>query len=541
MANFTKNERPGSLASRMILALIFLGILMCGQLLSAQGYSDLYDFPAHSGGCCPQHPSIMAEGRDGNLYGITSSGGNGNIGTIFKITPSGRYTQLYSFDTVHGSTPVGGLLLGLDGNLYGTTEEGGAYGFGNIFRISPTGALTVIHDFTGNSTTDGGFPVSALIIGSDGAMYGTTHPGIVYRITQAGVFTRIATTPSESFGPLLLSSGGAYYGTTEFAGATQNGSIYKVTGSTSTILYSFDGPHGQFPIGGLVEGSDGNLYGTTTAGGTENAGVIYKITPTGTYTVLYNFSSKNYLFGYQAFAGLIAGSDGNLYGATIWGGTSGYGVIFEITTAGAYSVLTSFDAPDGDGAYATPMQHTNGAIFGLAKRGGLLGNGVVYGFNAALRSFALLTNTHGLVGGTVGILGTGFATASSVTFNGTPASFHVISNTYLTATIPSGETGFIAVTTSSGTLFSSKIFKVAPQVPHFSPPSGKVGDSVVLTGAGLIQTQSIGVGGVRVTSYTVNSDSQVTFTVPNGAKTGKIAVITPGGSAQSTTIFTVTQ
>src|SRR5215472_12733822 len=100
MANFTKSERSGSLAGRMILALIFLAILMCGQLLSAQGYSDLYDFPVHSGGCCPQHPSIMAEGRDGNLYGITSSGGNGNIGTIFKITPTGRYTQLYSFDTV---------------------------------------------------------------------------------------------------------------------------------------------------------------------------------------------------------------------------------------------------------------------------------------------------------------------------------------------------------------------------------------------------------------------------------------------------------
>lgn len=540
-AKFTKAEASGSLASRIVLGLILSGILLCGRFLSAQGYSDLYDFPAHSGGCCPQHPSIMAQGRDGNLYGITTSGGNNNIGTIFKITPSGRYTQLYSFDTVHGSTPVGGLLLGLDGNLYGTTEEGGAYGFGNVFRITPAGTLTVIHDFTGNSTTDGGFPVSALIIGSDGSMYGTTHPGIAYRITQAGVFTRIATTPSESFGPLLLSSSGAYYGTTEFAGATQNGSIYRINGSTSTILYSFDGPHGQFPIGGLVEGSDGNLYGTTSAGGTEDAGVIYKITPTGTYTVLYNFSSKNSLFGYQAFAGLIAGSDGNLYGATIWGGVNGAGVIFEITTSGAYSVLTSFDVPQGDGAYATPMQHTNGAIFGLAKRGGALGNGVVYGFNAGFPTFALLTSRKGIVGGTVGILGTGFASASSVTFNGAPASFHVISNTYMTATIPSGETGFITVTTSSGTLFSSKIFEVVPQVLHFSPPSGRVGDSIVLTGTGLIQTEAIRVGGVKVTAYTVNSDSQVTFIVPNGAQTGKIAVTTPGGSAQSTATFTVTQ
>ncbi len=530
-----------SLTRKIMPALVLFSMLLCGQFLVAQGYVDLYDFPAHSGGCCPQHTSLMAEGRDGNLYGTTSFGGASNIGIVFKVSPTGTYKQLYSFDTVHGSTPVGGLLLGVDGNLYGTTEEGGAYGFGNIFRITPAGALTVIHDFTGDSTKDGGFPVSPLIIGADGGMYGTTHHGIVYKITQAGVLTRVATTPSESFGPLLLASNGSYYGTTEFAGATQNGSIYKVTGSTSTILYSFDGPHGQFPIGGLVQGNDGNLYGTTTAGGTEDAGVIFRITPNGTYSVVYNFSSKNYLFGYQAFAGLIAGSDGNLYGATIWGGQNGAGVIFEVTTSGAYSVLASFDVPDGDGAYATPMQHTNGAIFGLNKRGGALGNGTVFGFNAGLPRFIQLTSPVGLVGGSVGILGTGFATAASVTFNGTPASFHVLSNTFITATVPSGETGFVTVSTSSGTWTSNKVFKVVPQVLSFSPTSGKPGDTIVLTGTGLVQTETIGVGGVKVNFYTVNSDSQLTFTVPSGAKTGKIGVITPGGSAQTKTIFTVTQ
>ena len=538
IGRFVETELPESLTRRVILGLIFLSMLLCGQFLSAQGYTDLYDFPGHSGACCPQHPSLMAEGRDGNLYGITTFGGNNNVGTIFRITPSGSYTQLYSFDTVHGSTPVGGLLLGLDGNLYGTTEEGGAYGFGNIFRITPAGAFTVMHSFTGDSTKDGGFPVSPLMIGSDGAMYGTTHPGIAFRITTAGVLTRIATTPSESFGPLLLKNG-AYYGTTEFAGATQNGSIYRISGSTSTIVHSFSGPDGQFPIGGLVEGSDGNLYGTTTAGGTENAGVIFKITPAGAYTVLYNFSSKLPLTGYQAYAGLIAGNDGNLYGATIWGGASGYGVIFEITTSGAYSVLTSFDAQQGDGAYATPIQHTNGAIFGLTKRGGALSDGTIYGFKTGLPTFAMLTSPVGLVGGSVGIVGTGFATAASVTFNGTPASFHVISNTFMTATVPSGETGFVQVTTSAGALTSNKIFKVAPQVLSFSPSSGRVGDSVTVTGTGLIQTQAITVGGIRVNAYTVNSDSQLTFSVPTGAKTGKIVVSTPGGTAQGPGVFTV--
>jgi hypothetical protein len=256
---------------------------------------------------------------------------------------------------------------------------------------------------------------------------------------------------------------------------------------------------------------------------------------------LFNFSSKLPFSGYQAFAGLIAGNDGNLYGATIWVGSKGYAVIFRITTSGAYSVLYNSDAPHGYGAYATPLLPTSGEILGLAQRGGAAGKGVVYSFDDGLPAFILLANTNGVVGGSVGILGKGFSTASSVTFNATPASFHVISNTYMTATVPSGETGFIEVATTSGTLKSSKMFEAALQVLRFSPPSGKVGDSILLTGTGLIHTQVVGVGGVKVTSFTVNSDSQVTLIVPNSSKTGRIGVTTPGGSAQSTAIFTVTQ
>jgi hypothetical protein len=96
------------------------------------------------------------------------------------------------------------------------------------------------------------------------------------------------------------------------------------------------------------------------------------------------------------------------------------------------------------------------------------------------------------------------------------------------------------VTTGSGTLISSKIFKVPPKLLSFSPTSGKVGDPIVLTGTGLIQTAKITVGGVAVTSYTVNSDSKLTFAVPAGAKSGKIGVTTPGGSTMSTGTFTVT-
>ena len=534
----TRTVRDFKVAGRVILGVLLLFFGFCAGTLCAQTYADLYDFPGKPGGCCPQYPSVMAQGRDGDLYGITTTGGVNNVGSIFKIPPTGGLTLLFSFDTTHGSTPIGGLVLGLDGNLYGATEFGGAHGFGTIFKITPFGVLTVLYAFTGG--TDGGFPVAALTLGSDGNFYGTSHPGIAFKITPAGVFTALAKIPSESYGPLLLAKNGSYYGVTEFAGTNTDGTIYKVTGKTSTTLYNFDGPHGAFPIGGLVEGSDGNLYGTTTAGGSFSDGVIFRITPTGTLTVLVIFNHKQPLLGYQAFAGLVAGNDGNLYGATIWGGDNGYGVMFEMTTAGAYSVLYSFASATGDGVYATPMEHTNGSILGLTSRGGEPLKGVVFAFNSGLLPFARLTSTSGLVGKSVGILGNNLTGTTSVMFNGTHASFNVLSDTYLTAVVPSGETGFVMVTTSSGDLLSSKIFKVTPKVTSFAPTSGKAGDSIVLTGTGLIQALGLTVGGVKVTSFTVNSDLQATLRVPTGAKTGKIAVTTPGGSATSTTTFTVT-
>lgn len=526
-------------AAKGILGVLVVSLMLCTANLSAQAYVDLFNFTGTPGGCCPQHPSIMAQGRDGNLYGITTTGGASNLGTIFKITPAGSLTLLHSFDTTHGSTPIGGLTLGADGNLYGTTELGGTLGFGTIFKITPAGVLTVLYNFT--SGADGGYPVSTLIIGADGNFYGTSHPGVLFKFTTAGVFTAVAKIPSESFGPLVQAKNGSFYGVTEFAGTNTLGTVYKVTGTTSTTLYNFDGPHGEFPIGGLVEGSDGNLYGTTSAGGSANDGEIFRITPTGTLTVLVNFDHVNELLsGWQAFAGLIAGSDGNLYGATIWGGLYGDGVIFKMTTSGAYTALTSFDSADGDGAYATPMEHTSGSIFGLTSRGGTESDGVVYRYDGGIPPFALLTSTSGFVGKSVGILGSGFSSASSVTFNGAPASFHVLSDTYMTATVPSGETGIVFVNTSSGALLSNKVFRVTPKMTGFNPPSGKVGDTITISGTGLIQTTSITVGGVRVTSYTVNSDLQVTFHVPTGAKTGKIVLNTPGGSATSSTAFTVT-
>ncbi|MBI3475975.1 MAG: hypothetical protein HY010_09595 [Acidobacteria bacterium] len=514
-----------------------LALAICAPGLSAQTYKDIYEFDGTTHGCCPLYPELLAQGRDGNLYGTTTQGGTSGGGIAFKITPDGTLTVLYNFDIAHGYSPSGGLILGADGNFYGTTQSGGAHSLGNIFKITPAGVFTVLYSFAGGA--DGGDPIAALMLGTDGNFYGTSAPGVAFKMSAKGVFKVLNKIPYMTYGPLAQGSDGAFYGTTQIGGTANLGTVFKIVKTTVTTLYNFDTTHGRYPFGGLVQGNDGNLYGTTSRGGSSDVGVVYKITPGGSLTVLHNFDSVDASNGNQAYAGLVAATDGNLYSSTAFGGNAGNGTLFEITTGGAFSVLSSFDVTHGAGAYATGVQYTNGKIFGLTSSGGTPGEGVVYSLDNSMPPFVLLTSTMGVVGKSVGILGNGFTGTTSVKFNGASASFKVVSDTYLTAKVPSGETGTVTVTTPSGTLSSSKPYRVTPKITSVTPASGAVGSTVVIAGSGFIQATGITLGGVKVTSFTVNSDKQVTLTVPAGAKTGKVVITTPGGAATSAT-FTVT-
>jgi uncharacterized repeat protein (TIGR03803 family) len=520
------------------LGVILIFLVLCATVLSAQTYKDIYDLDGTTHGCCPQYPATLAQGQDGNLYGTTPTGGASNVGVAFKITPAGTQTVLYNFDVTHGSNPNGGLVMGADGNFYGTSEHGGAHAYGNIFQLTAAGSLKVLYDFTGG--TDGGYPLAPPIQGTDGNLYGTSYPGIAYKISTKGAFKVIKRIPATAYGPLVQGTDGAFYGMTEQGGTSGVGTIFQIAGSKVTTLYNFDSIHGAFPYGGLAQGADGNFYGTTSEGGSSNAGVVFQVTPKGAVSVLYNFDSTHSANGYQAYAGLVAATDGNLYGSTIFGGSSGNGVLFKITTAGTYSVLSNFDGTHGAGAYPTPTQYTSGKFFGLTSKGGAAAKGVAYSLDNSVGPFVALTATLGPVGKSVGILGNGLTGTAAVKFNGATAKFKVFSDTYLTATVPSGETGIITVTTLLGTLSSSKQYRVTPKILSFSPTSGPVGTSVVLSGSGFIQTASITLGGVKVTSFTVDSDKQVTIIVPAGATTGKIVLTTPGGKATSSKVFTVT-
>ena len=539
-------------------AMLIMTIAAPTTIAQAQTFSVLYNFGTKSGDPWgPQNAGIVAQGRDGNLYTTALHGGTSGFGTVFKITPGGSLTMLYSFDGAQGETPYGGLTLGTDGNFYGTTYYGGTSNAGTVFKVTPSGSLTVLYSFTNGN--DGAYPLAPPTQGTDGNFYGTTSqfndggPGSLYKITPSGKFKTLyhfdVTHGSDPFAPLALGTDGNFYGTTNIGGSDGFGEVFKVTPSGKlTVLYNFDNTHGSYPVGPLVQGSDGSFYGTASSGGGANGGVVFKITVTGKYTVLRNINKST--DGFQPYAGLVQATDGNFYGANSAGGTGNDGAIFKISPTNAYKVLYDFDGTEGSTPLVTLLQHTSGALYGDTEVGGTGSAspctpgqcGVFYSLNLGLKPFVTLVSTFGKVGLTVEILGQGFTGTKGVSFNGTAATFKVVSSTYLTATVPSGATtGSVTVTTPVGKLTSNKVFRVTPQIISFKPTSGPVGTPVMITGVSLTQTTKVTFGGVTATSFTVNSDTKVTATVPTGAKTGHIAITTKGGTATSSGIFTVTQ
>ena len=550
----------------LLLLLLGLAIVFIPSAVGAQTVTVLYNFgtgildPLH-----PTYPGIIAQGSDGVLYSTAPGGGNyPQEGSVFSLTPSGQLTSLYSFGGTfvlnEGSIPVGGLTLGTDGNFYGTTSGGGIYGGGIVFKITPSGLLTKLYDFTGGS--DGSGPMAPPIQGSDGNFYGTTYAGAnnygtVFKITPSGKFTTIHSFAfsegSAPYAPLVQGTDGNFYGTTTGGGSNGNlGTVFKITPAGKlTTLHSFDAVHGTSPYAPLIQGSDGNFYGTTFLGGSNGCGLVFKITTAGKFTVLYNFCPiTGCADGEHILSGLVQGSDGNFFGVASSGGTAeGYGTIYKISSTGAFSVLYAFDLPTG-WTPVTLMQHTNGLLYGEATGGGtgssiVCGSncGTAYSLDVGLGPFVsfLRQQSPAKVGGSIGIFGQGFAGATGVSFGGTRATFTVSSDTYLITSVPAGAlTGPITVETSGGSLTSNRTFRVTPQVKSFSPTSGTIATSVQITGVSLAQTSRVSFGGVKATTFTVNSDTQVTATVPTGAKTGRIAITTAGGTSTSATSFTVT-
>jgi uncharacterized repeat protein (TIGR03803 family) len=555
-------------ARKIPTAILTLTLLFAAAAANAQTYTLLHTYPGTSNntsGIVP--PGLMSQGRDGELYSTISSGGVGGIdGTAFKITTAGALTTIYDFCSLascaDGDVPLGGLTLGTDGNLYGTTQNGGKSAAGTVFKLTPTGTLTTLWSFTSNPATDGGIPNYAPFQGQDGNFYGTNPDvyagdfGLVYKVTTAKKLTVLGDfNATNGWSPNLPTQGtdGNFYGTTVIGGTTCAhgcGVVYKMTASGKlSVLHNFTGysttnPDGTFPYGALVQGNDGNFYGITNAGGVFNLGTIFKISASGkSYTLLHSFENDfTVAAGANPRIGLTIGSDGNFYGVAA-GGKNAAGLIYQITPAGVYTILYNFcslkSCADGFNPNTMITQHTNGKFYGNTI-GNSLGGSVFYSLDTGLGPFVSSVTSVGKGGGTVEILGQGFTGTSNVSFNGTPAAFTAVADTYLTATIPAAATsGLITVATPGGTLTSNRVFRVTPTVVSFNPPSGLIGATVTIAGTGLTGATKVTFGGVNAPTFTVNSGTQITATVPTGAKTGKIQVTTPSGVASSAANFTV--
>jgi uncharacterized repeat protein (TIGR03803 family) len=424
----------------------------------AQTFSVLYNFGSHNGDPWnPQWSGIIAQGQDGNLYSTAPQDGDGSV---FSISPGGTLKVVYAFSGgSDGLSPSGGLSLGTDGNFYGTTS-GGGFAPGTIFKVTPSGTLMTLYTFTNG--LDGSDPTAPPIEGLDGNYYGTAANGnqgqgfygSVYKITPSGTFTTLRSLDINDGAfpedPLVQSTKGILYGTTEAGTSNNEGDTFSITSSGKfKAMFKFDGTHGANPSAPLIQATDGNFYGTTKVGGANNLGEVFKSSASGKITILYSFTGNG--DGAIPNGGLVQASDGNFYGTTSMAtGTSGCGTIFRISPKGAFATLFTFlsDGSLGCNPLTTLAQHTNGVLYGDTNGGGTGTHGVFFSLNAALKPFVSLAPIIGKVGDTIEFLGQGFTGTTVVSFGGTSATFQVVSDTYLTATVPSGaKTGSVTVTT----------------------------------------------------------------------------------------------
>lgn len=460
-------------------------VLVAATAASAQTYTDLFNFSSNGGPNDP-HFSVIAQGRDGSMYTTSDQGFTGGRGDVFKITPAGTLTVLHEFNGMDGQGPLGGLTLATNGKFYGTTSTGGAFGFGTIFSITDKGALRTLYSF--RDRADGSLPYAVPIQGEDGNLYGTASSctvfgavgnngcetanankfGAVYKITPAGEFTRLhtfdGTDGANPIAPLVQASDGNFYGTTVDGGAHGLGGIFRISPSGKfKVLFSFDSEFGAGSLAPLVQGSDGNLYGVTSG---PSGGTVFKFTCSGA-TILHNFAGGS--DGMNPIGGLVQATDGNFYGTNDIGPLEFVGgVIFRISPKEVFAKLHEFDFTTGGSAQTTLLQHTNGLLYGETCCGGSFGVGVFYSLNAGLRPFASFVPAIGHDGQTIDILGQGFTGTTRVSFHGKPAKFRVVSDTFLTATVPEHATsGFVAVTTPRGKLTSNKQFQVSSQEDDF--------------------------------------------------------------------------
>lgn len=359
-----------------------------------------------------QNPAApLCPAADGNLYGVAPGGPNNN-GVIFMVTPAGVFTTLYTFpDAGTTGAALSGLAQGLDANFYGMTTLG-------IFKMTTAGtadSTTVTMLYTSSGLTGSYFfgSTAKLTPGGLGVFYGTAegggkdNKGVVFQMMTDGTPAGTAVTTLHDFGELddqfnndgadptttmILGSDGNLYGTTSPVGP-YNSTVFRITtGGDLRTLYVFpQGEDGGSGASSLVEGTPGVYYGADESGGTDGFGTIFDVTSAGAYTRLYSFVGEN--INSQDYdtnlAGLNPGPElvllnGVFYGFGTIGGTNGTGTIFSATSSGQAALAYTFPGSSANNEGTAPtslVAAPDGMLYGTAGYGGANGTGTIFQFN----------------------------------------------------------------------------------------------------------------------------------------------------------------
>ncbi len=477
-----KHSGMAAVSLTMLAAVVILaGIARPAQ---AQTYTKLYDFgvvdPSQNG---PN--GQLALGRDGNFYGTINS----IISGIYQITPQGEETMLWWAPTSpNGSVCYGGLTLGADGLLYGTCEMWNSYSGngGIIFKYDPSkgqNGFTILYSFPYCGTT---WLPSPLTLGTDGNLYGTTY-GSGYCDTGYGTFFRI--TPAGKF----------------------------------ITPHAFQGQLGNDagePTGALTLGPNGNFFGTSAVGG-NSGGTVYEITPNGKVTLLYKFSNTGPM---DPIAGVVQGADGKGYGTTYEGGTYSEGAIFQLAGVNKINYLHYFNQSVDHAEFPSfPLTlGTDGSLYGPSLSFYMGG----YGYESLFKitTKGVYTDLYNL--------------QPAACADGTP------DGCMLSSPLALHPNGTFYGTTAQGGSAGRGVFYGLNT--GFRPyiilqfPIGKIGRAIGIFGVGLTGATAVSFNGVAA-NFTVQSDTYLTTTVPTGATSGYVTVVTASGTLKSALKLAVTK
>lgn len=477
---------------RSVSPLLFLvTILSLLPALYAQDASPklrvLHTFPCNASFVCKDgwFPTFLTEAGDGSFYGIAAEGGStpDSQGTVFKFTPAGEFSVIYSFDErPDGSLPSGaspGIIVeGTDGFLYGTTLVDGAFGLGTVFKLTKNGFTSDLHDFCNTPLcTDGAYP-GFLMQGIDEKFYGSTGPAgfptdILFSITSKGEFKVLHTFDSPkqpdgggTFG-FFPGPDGNFYGTT-IAGAQSDpfNTVFRFNPANNAykILYGFNGFTGfnNAPIAqsNIVQATTGELFGLQTNS------VLYEVSTKGAHKEIGALTSTQYLDGI-----VLQASDGNLWGTFLGGDCGDQGQVFATKTDGTVLHNIVFDCHTDGQQVANILQAADGKLYGVTLGiGGVsttdpTSNGTIWVIDAGLPkpapvlvNFAPLT---GAAGSRILLQGSHFVGTTAVHINGKEACFKLLTANFIRVNVPpDATTGKITITNAGGTTTSAKSFTV---------------------------------------------------------------------------------